>query len=291
MASLVIVTAALSVASPFTHVPTSSPSPMPQIASHSDDEHEVIILAEQDASPPPASALEASSKCTAEFGMCTKTQCCSNPGFGCYKRPDKEFAQCLRRRPDCKDDNEWLCPGWEQKCAQSFADCRQSLCCQQVGFGCMRRPHLYYAQCRPLPSQCNDGDSWLCPGWEKCASADGECTKSRCCTDASHGCYLNETLLEAGGGWHAFCQLPPVKPNITSLDANASRATLLNGGQLDPWGLSKLHDQLAKLSSHQILHQFKQAEKSGTDASNSTTPWLCERASEWLCALAGVLGD
>jgi len=43
-------------------------------------------------------------------------------------------------------------------CATPFEDCRASLCCQplafyhgqrDVGFDCMRRPHAYYAQCRP----------------------------------------------------------------------------------------------------------------------------------------------
>lgn len=52
---------------------------------------------------------------------------------------------------------------------------------------------------------------WLCPGWEDCASPNEECTTSRCCASPEYGCFLNQTLLEAGGGWHAFCELPSLQ--------------------------------------------------------------------------------
>lgn len=157
-----------------------------------------------------STATPPSAPCGEEFGACTESGCCANPGFDCYKKPTKDYAQCLRKKPDCIDSDDWLCPGW-QHCTSAFGDCRASLCCQRSDFQCVRRPHMYYAQCRPQAAsiadggQCADSNDWLCPGWEVCAAAHGECTQSRCCADSSFGCYLNETLYESGGGWHAFC--------------------------------------------------------------------------------------
>ena len=159
-------------------------------------------------------------------------------------------------------DDGWLCPGWDG-CTGQFADCRHSLCCasapffkghRDVPFLCMRRPHLYYAQCRPDPqpfsgAQCADGDSWLCPGWERCAGAGTECTLSRCCADAGHSCYLNNTLLEASGRWEALC-LPTV--NITNTTELASH--LKRRGWLSPavWMArrDRLSSALAQVEDH-----------------------------------------
>jgi hypothetical protein len=138
----------------------------------------------------------AGERCSHDFTSCTDTKCCSNPGFGCYKRVGKLYAQCKRKVSKCVDSAEWLCPESWADCSDSFGDCRASHCCSRSVDKCMRRSHMYYAQCRPeLPekgfSQCVDWrtgtattESWLCPGWEECAAPHEECTMSRCCTDA-----------------------------------------------------------------------------------------------------------
>ena len=137
-------------------------------------------------------AATAAVACSAEFQGCFDTGCCSNPGFGCYKRPGKQYAQCRRTVPDCQDTDSWLCPETWAQCTESYGDCRASHCCRDKGSKCMRRSHLYYAQCRPEPkagSGCSDWQSmspdslWLCPGWERCSAQHEECTLSRCCAD------------------------------------------------------------------------------------------------------------
>lgn len=138
----------------------------------------------------------AAERCSHDLTSCTDTKCCSNPGFGCYKHRATLYAQCKRKVPQCVDSAEWLCPESWADCTDSFGDCRASHCCSRSVDKCMRRSHMYYAQCRPeLPekgfSQCVDWrtgttttESWLCPGWEQCAAPLEECTMSRCCTDA-----------------------------------------------------------------------------------------------------------
>ena len=138
----------------------------------------------------------AAERCSHDLTSCTDTKCCSNPGFGCYKHRATLYAQCKRKVPQCVDSAEWLCPESWADCTDSFGDCRASHCCSRSVDKCMRRSHMYFAQCRPeLPekgfSQCVDWrtgttttESWLCPGWEQCAAPLEECTMSRCCTDA-----------------------------------------------------------------------------------------------------------
>ncbi len=107
----------------------------------------------------------------------------------------------------------------------------------------MRRPQLYYAQCEPIPqTACGPDAEWLCAGWGRCVDAGEECTTSRCCSSPSLGCFLNTTLHDAGGGWHAHClpltqgtgrgaqqrvQLFPVQPGqeMESFDAAALNMT------------------------------------------------------------------
>lgn len=54
--------------------------------------------------------------CSDNFVRCLESQCCSTPGWGCYKRISKAFAQCrpLTRAGECMEDTAWTCPGrWE----------------------------------------------------------------------------------------------------------------------------------------------------------------------------------
>ena len=53
-----------------------------------------------------------------------------------------------------------------QACSPSFGTCLDTLCCQQEGFGCFKRPNRIYATCMSVPvGGCEDSDAWLCPGW------------------------------------------------------------------------------------------------------------------------------
>ena len=159
--------------------------------------------------------------CSAPGLSCAKTQCCNRPGWSCMTlRKDSANKICRKHPPGvpmCAGDADWSCPMGDM-CAKPFGDCRTSLCCQpldsfrgkkNVHFECMRRPKLYYAQCRPPNpdgSRCKDSDDWMCPGWDHCKGAYEECTTSRCCKDAGFSCYLNASALDAGSGWHAFCR-------------------------------------------------------------------------------------
>jgi hypothetical protein len=105
--------------------------------------------------------------------------------FGCFKRPDKHFAQCRNRAAHageddkCVDSDEWLCPtSWMERepkkgpppqpepppvtyCPTPVAPhggCFHSRCCSESQkFGCFKRPDRNYAQCRPLASQTSPG--------------------------------------------------------------------------------------------------------------------------------------
>jgi hypothetical protein len=157
-------------------------------------------------------------------------------------------------------------------CAKQ-GDCRQSLCCQEENQACFRRSHLYYAQCRNAPhikehGPCADSDDWLCPGWEICAQPYEECTKSRCCSEHGYFCGLNETLLNAGGGWHAFCRPAPVPANATF-----PNETLF---------LSHLHNTFERFKG--ALNTLHSKEYATAHATMNQTSWLCERGkSEGLC--------
>ena len=97
--------------------------------------------------------------CSAVGENCIDSGCCHEPGYTCMhsvKHP--KVAMCRRRETPCADTEEWLCPRGDQ-CTPIFQDCRSTLCCQKakyfkgakdVPFECVRRPHLYYAQCRPV---------------------------------------------------------------------------------------------------------------------------------------------
>ena len=157
--------------------------------------------------------------CSAPGESCVDTGCCARPGFACMKeKANPENKECRRTTGVCEDTDNWACPS-KDFCQPQFGDCRTSLCCQNVPyfrgnqnvqFQCVRRPAVYYAQCRPpsnlKTNECVDSDDWLCPGWERCAAAYAECTHSRCCADPEFSCYLNATALSAGGGWHAWCR-------------------------------------------------------------------------------------
>ena len=157
-------------------------------------------------------------QCSEPGTSCASTNCCTRPGYACMQHREDLHKECRRTTGVCEDTPDWSCPSTEM-CTTQFGDCRSTLCCQNVPnfrgrrdvpFQCVRRPTVYYAQCRPAPDEadeaCVDSASWLCPGWERCAGAHEECTRSRCCADPGFSCYLNATALQVDGGWHAWCR-------------------------------------------------------------------------------------
>jgi len=166
-------------------------------------------------------------QCSDVFQACYDSKCCSNPGFGCYKRTGKNYAQCKRKVANCVDTSDWQCPATWAQATDAYGDCRATLHCRREEDECQRRAHIYYAQCRPKKtSDCaiwekdnEQNQLWLCPGWEQCAAAHEECTLSRCCTEPGFGCYLDEEKLARSEGWHAYC-MPLHNHSSTASDAS-----------------------------------------------------------------------
>lgn len=102
--------------------------------------------------------------CDGKYEACTASKCCSDPNFGCFKRPTRSYAQCRPKSPDgaCTDTADWRCPGWEL-CTGRYEACQSTNCCSDATFTCYRK-HGAYAQCMPTGS-CTPG-------------TDGECTEA-----------------------------------------------------------------------------------------------------------------
>jgi hypothetical protein len=60
----------------------------------------------------PDEAHTCMTQCTARYGDCLDSRCCSSILDGCYKRPTLQYAQCRPAIAGCVDDASWLCPGW-----------------------------------------------------------------------------------------------------------------------------------------------------------------------------------
>ena len=201
--------------------------------------------------------LEDEWHCAGAEASCAESNCCRTPGHRCFRSMhNASVARCLKHPPGpCQDTPHWKCPGMET-CSGNFQDCRKSLCCtpaehfggrENAPFACMRRPNLYYAQCRPAkwllaasPASgapgpgCDSSEEWECPGWEECVPEYAECTKSRCCIDKDFSCYLNTTDYEAGGGWHAFC-MPTINVSDATNATLSACASVLEMGSIATW--------------------------------------------------------
>ena len=127
--------------------------------------------------------------CADIYGDCFNSTCCKSGNFGCKRKLGKQFAQC-RPMPDgqCNHEDGWECPGWEL-CSDRMQGCLNSKCCKDPAYGCFRRAHNQYAQCRPLPTPCTDSTEWLCPGWELCSDNFQTCANTHCCADQNFACY------------------------------------------------------------------------------------------------------
>ena len=56
--------------------------------------------------------------CAERYENCIYTRCCSNPGDGCYRRPERLYAQCRPLGMACDTHlSGWLCPCWSIGCA------------------------------------------------------------------------------------------------------------------------------------------------------------------------------
>ena len=137
------------------------------------------------------------SECADNYATCTDSPCCKSEGFGCFRRPDKPYAQC-RPMPAapavCTDDSSWLCPGWEL-CGDRFDDCIMTRCCQSSKDRCYSKSDAY-AQCLEVDSCIDkvgkDGVHWQCnelsPA-QQCSQSWKECGSSRCCVTDGFHCY------------------------------------------------------------------------------------------------------
>lgn len=56
--------------------------------------------------------------CAERYENCIYTRCCSNPADGCYRRPERLYAQCRPLGMACDTHlSGWLCPCWSIGCA------------------------------------------------------------------------------------------------------------------------------------------------------------------------------
>ena len=136
-------------------------------------------------------------ECVDDYGTCTDSPCCKTEGFGCFKRPDKPYAQC-RPMPAppavCTDSGDWMCPGWEL-CGERFDDCVMTRCCQSTKDRCYSKSGIY-AQCLEADTCVDkvgkDGARWECTELsptQHCAQNWKECGSSRCCVTDGFHCY------------------------------------------------------------------------------------------------------
>jgi len=98
----------------------------------------------------------ASGTCSAEHEDCSHTECCSSPGYTCYRK-DEHYAGCLQEctagEPQSSDPPErrspWQCTPLtpsEQDCAKSGEDCSHLGCCVDKQMKCFRKD-AHWASC------------------------------------------------------------------------------------------------------------------------------------------------
>jgi len=133
--------------------------------------------------------------CSEKHSECTDSKCCKDPTFGCFRRGDRQYAQCreLPTQGTCTDapGAEWRCPGWEL-CSGNHESCTQTLCCADERFACYeKRPH--YSQCMRR-GECVPGRDGTCVEQRKllgqCSAAYRDCHQTACCQRGEDHCFL-----------------------------------------------------------------------------------------------------
>jgi len=133
--------------------------------------------------------------CTERNGNCLQTKCCKDDGYGCFRRPDRDFAMCrpLSTTSTCQDGTDWLCPGWEL-CSDSFQACTDTHCCSDRRFACYQK-HTHYAQCMRR-GECvfgRDGEcTELTSQLGQCTAAFHDCHLTGCCSRSEDHCYQRD---------------------------------------------------------------------------------------------------
>ena len=167
--------------------------------------------------------------CTERFENCLSSKCCKEPGFGCFRKPLGDYAQC-RPMPTqglCTDSAEWLCPGWEL-CSDPYQACTSTHCCADRRFVCyQKRPH--YAQCK-LRGTCEEGKDGDCVELTSelgsCTAPYHDCHLSACCQRGEDHCFLKNEFYgqcrptcdkrEVGSDWScAKREMPTEQHKVT----------------------------------------------------------------------------
>jgi len=159
------------------------------------------------------------SDCSWGLENCNSTKCCNNPGMQCYAQ-SKWYAQC---RADCRpgpDPTHWDAEPWactelgersegESRCSDLGENCKETQCCNSVNTQCFEK-NDDWATCKTdcsagFPDLSDaDNDPWTCKplgNWkkgasdwvkEKCSTAQDDCSKTQCCSEAGKQCYQQQ---------------------------------------------------------------------------------------------------
>lgn len=174
--------------------------------------------------------------CTERYGTCLESKCCKDNGFGCFRRPQADYAQCkpLPTGGMCTDTNDWLCPGWEM-CSDAFHECTSTHCCADRRFACyQKRPH--FAQCMRRGS-CTPGVDGSCEEASnelgQCSAPYHDCHLTGCCQRGEDHCFLKNEFYgqcrptcskaELGDDWSCERRELPTEQNKMTCETLRTR--------------------------------------------------------------------
>ena len=167
--------------------------------------------------------------CGEKYQPCLSTKCCKDNGFGCYRKPEADYAQCrpIASMSGCTDTPDWLCPGWEL-CSDPYQECTTTHCCSDHRFVCYEKgPH--FAQCLKRGT-CVAGRDGTCVEASNelghCTAPYHDCHLTGCCQRGEDHCYLKNpyygqcrpscNAAEVGHDWScARHELPSERNKVT----------------------------------------------------------------------------
>lgn len=175
--------------------------------------------------------------CAENFQPCLSSQCCKDPGFGCFRRPTAQYAQCLplsQGVASCKDTDEWLCPGWEL-CSATWQQCTNTHCCQDHRDVCYEK-RKFYAQCLRRDS-CKAGVDGTCMELHsqlgQCSAAYQDCHLTGCCQRGEDHCFLKndgygkcQPNCQPGPEWSCKVRELPSETSKLTCDSLRSRTNI-----------------------------------------------------------------